>query len=224
MDRQAWLAERRSAVVAAYDAEAPAYDEHEYPSDVQREWVARALRLIPPGGVVLDAPCGTGKYFPLVAAAGHQVAGVDQSAGMLAQARARGIAFRLEQVALQDLSYVREFDAVLTVDAMENIPPEDWPLVLANLHRVVRPGGVMYLTVEEVEQAEIDRAFRSLSARGLPAVPGEIVEGDVAGYHYYPGREQAAEWFGREGLAILDEGFRQEDGWGYRHFLLHADR
>jgi cyclopropane fatty-acyl-phospholipid synthase-like methyltransferase len=144
--------------VAAYEDLAPAYNEHEYPSDLQREWVAGVLRLIPPGGIVLDAPCGTGKYFPMVAAAGHQVAGVDQSAGMLAQARARGIAFQLEQVALQDLSHTREFDAVITVDAMENIPPEDWPLVLANLHRAVRPGGVMYLTVEEVEQADIDQA------------------------------------------------------------------
>jgi cyclopropane fatty-acyl-phospholipid synthase-like methyltransferase len=133
-----------------------------------------------------------------------------------------GIAFRLEQVALQDLSYAGEFDAVLTVDAMENIPPEDWPAVLANLHRAVRPGGIIYLTVEEVEQAQIDQAFQSLAARGLPAVRGEIVEGDVAGYHYYPGRDQAVEWFGREGLAIADEGFRREDGWGYRHFLLRA--
>jgi hypothetical protein len=68
MDRQAWLAERRSAVVAVYDALASAYDKHEYPSDLQREWVARVL----PGGIVLDAPCGTGKYFPMVVAAGHQ--------------------------------------------------------------------------------------------------------------------------------------------------------
>jgi hypothetical protein len=36
-----------------------------------------------------------------------------------------GIASHLEHIALQDLSYVREFDAVITVDAMENIPPED---------------------------------------------------------------------------------------------------
>jgi ubiquinone/menaquinone biosynthesis C-methylase UbiE len=222
MDRQTWLAERRSAVVAAYDDLAPAYDEHEYPSDLQREWVARVLRLIPPGGIVLDAPCGTGKYFAMVAAAGHQVAGVDQSAGMLAQARARGIAFQLEQTALQDLSYAHEFDAVITVDAMENIAPEDWPLVLANLHRAVRPGAVMYLTVEEVDQAEIDQAFQSLSARGLPAVRGEIVEGDVAGYHYYPGREQAAGWLERENLTIVDESFKRDDGWGYRHFLLRA--
>jgi ubiquinone/menaquinone biosynthesis C-methylase UbiE len=168
MDRQTWLAERRSAVVAVYDDLAPAYDEHEYPSDLQREWVARVLRLMPPGGIVLDAPCGTGKYFAMVAAAGHQVAGVDQSAGMLAQARARGIAVQLEQAALQDLSYAHEFDAVITVDAMENIPPEDWPLVLANLHRAVRPGALMYLTVEEVDPAEIDQAFQAFPRGDCP--------------------------------------------------------
>ena len=221
MDRRAWLAERRAAVVAAYDAGAATYSDCEYPSDLQQEWVARVLRRIPPGGVVLDAPCGTGKYFPLVAAAGHRVAGVDQSAGMLARARARGIAFSLDQTALQDLSYEREFDAVLTVDAMENIPPEDWPLVLAKLHRAVRPGGLLYLTVEEVGQAYADRAFDSLRARGLPAVRGELVEGDAAGYHYYPGRGQAVEWITHQGLTIADEAFRWENGWGYRHFLLH---
>jgi ubiquinone/menaquinone biosynthesis C-methylase UbiE len=223
MDRRLWLAERRRAVIASYDAAAPTYDEHEYPSDMQREWVTRALRMIPPGGTVLDAPCGTGKYFPMLAAAGHRVVGVDQSAGMLAQARERGIAVALEHKALQDLSRAQEFDAVITVDAMENVPPEDWPLVLANLHRAVRPGGVMYMTVEEADQSEIDRAFAGLSARGLPAIRGEVVEGDVAGYHYYPGREQVIEWLGHEGLGIADEGFGQEDGWGYRHFLLRPD-
>src|SRR6266581_8606353 len=176
-----------------------------------------------PGGSVLDAPCGTGKYFPMLAAAGHPVAGADQSAGMLAQAEARGTAFSLGHRALQDLSYVHEFDAVMTIDAMEHIAPEDWPLVLSNLHRAVRPGGLIYLTVEEVGQPEIEQAFESLSAVGLPAVRGEIVEGDVAGYHYYPGREQAIEWFRHEGLGIADEGLGQEDGWGYRHFLLRTD-
>ena len=42
-------------------------------------------------------------------------------------------------MALQDLPYVRELDAVMTVDAMEHIPPDDWPLVLANVRRAVRP-------------------------------------------------------------------------------------
>jgi 2-polyprenyl-3-methyl-5-hydroxy-6-metoxy-1,4-benzoquinol methylase len=153
MERQVWLAERRAALVAGWDAEAAGYGDDEYPWDTQRDWVARVLRLIPPGGTVLDAPCGTGKYFPMVAAAGHWVAGADQSAAMLARARARGIAFSLEHTSLQDLSHLREFDAVLTIDAMEHIPPEDWPGVLANLHQAARPGGLVYLTVHELGAA-----------------------------------------------------------------------
>jgi 2-polyprenyl-3-methyl-5-hydroxy-6-metoxy-1,4-benzoquinol methylase len=89
--------------------------------------VARVLGLIPPGGVVLDTPCGTGKYFAMLAAAGHRVAGADQSAGMLARARERGIAFSLERTSLQDLSYAGRFGAVLTIEAMQHIRPKTGP-------------------------------------------------------------------------------------------------
>jgi cyclopropane fatty-acyl-phospholipid synthase-like methyltransferase len=143
---------------------------------------------------------------------------------MLAQARARGIATALDQIRLQELAYTGEFDAILTIDAMENIPPEDWPLVLANLHRALRPGGLLYLTVEEEAEPTIEEAFVQLTRRGLPAVRGEVIDGDVAGYHYYPSRDQVTGWFSAAGLHIIDEGFKQEDGWGYRHFLLHNAR
>src|SRR5262249_7159871 len=89
MDRQTWLAQRQAAVVADYDAEPGTSDDNLYPAEAQQEWVARLMRLVPPGGAILDAPCGTGRYFSLMADAGMQVTGVDQSAGMLAQARAK---------------------------------------------------------------------------------------------------------------------------------------
>jgi SAM-dependent methyltransferase len=222
VDRRTWLAERRAAVAACYDAEAADYDTTSYPTGTQREWVAGLLRRCQPASVVLDAPCGTGMYFAMVAAAGHRVAGIDQSAGMLAQARARGIAFSLEQVGLQELSYAGKFDVVLTIDAMENICPEDWPLVLANLHNAARPGGFLYITVEEIAESEVDEAYELLTGRGLPAVHGEVVEGDVAGYHYYPGRDRVLGWIDAEGLQVIDEGFSQEEGWGYRHLLLRS--
>jgi ubiquinone/menaquinone biosynthesis C-methylase UbiE len=222
MDRLTWLAERRAAVVACYDAEASDYDDLDYPNEPQRKWVTRLLDSCPAGGTVLDAPCGAGRYFPMVAAAGLRVTGADQSAGMLAQARARGIASSLVQAGLQELPYAGEFDAVMTIDAMENICPEDWPVVLANLHRAARPGGLVYLTVEEIAESKIDEAFELLASRGLPAVRGEVTEGGVAGYHFYPGRDQVISWIGAEGLEIIGEDFGQEDGWGYRHFLLRA--
>jgi SAM-dependent methyltransferase len=222
VDRQAWIADRRAAVVAAYDSEASTYDENEYPAETQRRWTQRLLELLPPGGLVLDAPCGTGRYFAMIETSGIRVVGIDGSAAMLSLARARGVAERLEHSALQDLSYENAFDGIMTVDAMENVPPEDWPMVLANLHRAVRPGGYLYMTVEEMERSEVEHSFEALAASGAPAVLGEVVEGDVAGYHYYPDRARVVEWLDAEDLAIVDEGFERDDGWGYRHFLLRS--
>ncbi len=37
-------------------------------------------------GTVLDAPCGTGKYWPLILGSGRTVVGVDHSSGMLLRA------------------------------------------------------------------------------------------------------------------------------------------
>ena len=81
MERRVWLAERRAALVDIYDDEAATYGAGPQSWDVQRAWAARVPGLIPPGGVVPDAPCGTGKYVAVLAAAGHRVAGADQPAG-----------------------------------------------------------------------------------------------------------------------------------------------
>ena len=221
-ERTDWLRERRAAVAAQYDAEAPSYDDDLYPATSHAVFVERLLDTCPPGGVVLDAPCGTGRYFDLVRASGRRVVGIDQSAGMAAQARSKGIAERVEQIGLQELAFDREFDGSMTIDAFENIPPEEWPLVLANLHRAVRPGGHLYLTVEEVDDAEIEAGFEVAKSRGWPAVRGEVIEGDTAGYHYYPGRERVMTWLDAEGLDLVGEGFDREDSWGYRHLLVRG--
>jgi cyclopropane fatty-acyl-phospholipid synthase-like methyltransferase len=224
MDRGAWLAERRAAVVATYDDEASGYGADPYPISSHEAFVARLLATCPAGGVVLDAPCGAGRYFGLVRASGRRVVGVDQSAGMLEQARRYDLAEAVHHVGLQELEFEDAFDGSMTIDAMENIPPEDWPLVLANLRRAVHAGGHLYLTVEDIDDADIDAAYADGMAAGLPVVRGEVIEGDVAGYHFYPGRAQVLRWFESAGLEVEDEAFDREDDWGYRHWLLRAPR
>ena len=221
--RAAWLRDRRAAVEAQYDLELAEYDDHPYPASLHAAFIDRLLATCPPAGIVLDAPCGTGQYFPQVAASGRRVAGVDQSAGMLAQARQRGIAERLEHIGLQELSYEAAFDGVMTVDAMENVPPEDWPVVIANIRRALKPGGHYYLTIEEVSDDDVEAAFRALQQSGAPAVRGEVIEGDVAGYHFYPGRERALAWLAEAGFAVVAEDTEWHDDWGYRHLLLRQN-
>ena len=71
MERQVWLAERQAALAAGDDAGAATYGDERVSLGHAAGMGARVLRLIPPGATVLDAPCGTGKYFPMLAAAGH---------------------------------------------------------------------------------------------------------------------------------------------------------
>ena len=174
MDRATWLREQRLKAEADYDTRyAATYDGDAEPmTTTHRRYVRRVVRAAPPRGIVLDAACGTGKYFGVVLAAGRQVIGVDQSAGMLDQAAAKHHGAELIQSSLQELDLGRMCDGVMCIDAMENVPPEDWPSVLANLHRALKPDGLLYLTVEEHDQADLDAAYADGIGRGLPVVAG----------------------------------------------------
>jgi hypothetical protein len=50
-----------------------------------------------------------------------------------------------------------------------------------------------------------------------------VIEGDVAGYHFYPGRERALAWLAEGGFALVAEDAEWNADWGYRHLLLRRD-
>jgi trans-aconitate methyltransferase len=150
--------------------------------------------------------------------AGRHPVGADQSAGMLAQARGKFPHVAVEKVGLQELSYTAEFDGVMCVDAMENVFPEDWPQVLANLCRALRPGGHLYLTVELIDERELEAVFVEATAQELPVVRGEHTSRG-GGYHYYPPLDQVAAWVRDAGLQVIEDGHSQGDGYGYHHLL-----
>jgi 2-polyprenyl-3-methyl-5-hydroxy-6-metoxy-1,4-benzoquinol methylase len=91
--------------------------------DTHRVFVERFLSKVPPHGRVLDAACGTGKYFPIVLTSGRSLLGMDRSGAYLANARAKFSHVPTEKHDLQDLSYQHEFDGVMCIDAMEFVPP-----------------------------------------------------------------------------------------------------
>jgi ubiquinone/menaquinone biosynthesis C-methylase UbiE len=218
VDRRAWLRERRRVAEERHDTlHAPTYDQQEWGaiSSTHRRFVGQLIERCPPGGRILDAACGTGKYFPMILDAGRRIVGTDQSAGMLAQARRKHPDVPTEKVGLQELAFDAEFDAAMCVDAMENVFPEDWPLVLANLRRALRPGGHLYLTVELPDERELERVFAEATASGLPAVPGELTS-PGGGYHYYPPLDQVAAWVRDAALESPEDGIGDD----YYHLLV----
>jgi ubiquinone/menaquinone biosynthesis C-methylase UbiE len=136
VDRTVWLRERRRMTEERFDTlYAATYDQDDVPiTPTHRRLVTNLIQRCPPGGRVLDAACGTGKYFAMLLDAGRQPVGADQSAGMLAKARGKFPHVAVEKVGLQELSYTAEFDGVMCVDAMENVFSEDWPGWLSRWH------------------------------------------------------------------------------------------
>ena len=203
------MAERRAASAHRFDTiHSPHYDENWGAiSPSHAAFVARLAGLVRQGGAVLDAACGTGKYWPALLAAGLRVTGVDQSAGMLAQARRKHPEVPSGALALQDLATLPDrFDGLLCVDALEYVAPEDWPVVTAGFARVLLPRAPAYVSVE-------------LPLEPLPPptdprqLPGEVVEG--GGYHYYPPRAMVRGWLEAAGFAITEEA----DADSYWHLL-----
>lgn len=220
MDRAEFIKERRQISQRRYDTMwAPVYDSDwgGYINPTHQAFITKLLEGCKPGGLILDAACGTGKYWPLILASGRRVYGIDQSGGMLAQANTKHPEVQTARLGLQELAAVNEYDAITCMDAMENVFPEDWPVIMANFHRALKPGGWLYFTVELPEKDKMDSALEKGLALGLPVVPGELAyEGS---YHYYPENEKVRTWTVEAGFQILEEG----EGDDYLHLLTRRD-
>ncbi|MFN2561579.1 MAG: class I SAM-dependent methyltransferase [Jatrophihabitans sp.] len=215
------MAEQQRAAERDFDTSyAPTYDADDAPMDeTHRRFVQGLLGRCPRGGRVLDAACGTGKYFGVVLAADFAVSGVDRSAGMLARAAAKFPSVARQKAGRQDLPFAGEFDAVMCVDAMEYMPPEQWPVVLERLVGAARPGGSIYLTVERTDPAGLALSYAEARDQGLPMATGEQIRRGE--YHYYPELAQVRTWLQDAGLNGLVEAHSpgEQHSYSYQHFL-----
>jgi SAM-dependent methyltransferase len=208
MDRSTWLREMRRDCEEQYDTRwAPLYGEEWglYSNTTHQQFIQKFLSLLPQSSMILDAACGAGRYLPFILEKEHSILGIDQSQGMLARAKAKFPGVQFEKVGLQEIAYQDVFDGAICMDAMENICPEDWPLVLSNFHRALKQHGCLYFTTETIETAEdeneIKQAFKRAQEAGLPVVYGEWP--DEAVYHYHPTNQQVKEWTQQIGFEIL---------------------
>jgi SAM-dependent methyltransferase len=223
LDRAAWLQRLRRLNEEQENALAPVFDAKW--GDIEpthRAFVDRFLTMLPPGGRVLDAACGTGKYFPLVLAGGRSLLGVDHAGAYLAKAAEKFPDVLTEKLDLQDLEFTDEFDGVMCVDAMEFVPPEDWPGILERFHRALHPGRWLYLTVELQPDEVLRAGYEDARGAGLPVVEREIIwkepDGDL--YHYYPRIEEVRAWLSRAGFEIEEAEGQWDDGeYAYHHVL-----
>jgi SAM-dependent methyltransferase len=227
MNRYDWLIKKRRIIEERYDRLwAPIYDAKwgAEIDPVHKRFVTQLANACPATGSILDAACGTGKYWPILLASGKRFTGIDQSQGMLERATRKYPQVRVKKFGLQEMHYLGAFDLILCVDAMEMIFPEDWPLVFGNFHRALKPSGQLYFTVEITDPATIEHDYQTGIDQGLPVVKGESVTSsgdgdDEGGYHYYPSMDQVCKWLDEASFTIKEEAEADD----YHHFWVQKE-
>jgi ubiquinone/menaquinone biosynthesis C-methylase UbiE len=116
---------------------------------VRAAWSSRLAEWIPPGNTsIVDLGCGTGSLSVLLAAAGHEVTGVDLSPEMIIAARHKALAagltieFRVDDASRPGLPSC-SFDVALSRHVLWTLP--DPVAALSRWSRMLKPEGRLVL-------------------------------------------------------------------------------
>jgi len=92
-------------------------------------------------GSIMDVACGTGTILAMARAKGMRCYGIDNSPGMLEQARAKVPEAEFKVASFYDIPYAGgSFDYVVETNAVSGVRIEAWQ-VLSEMVRVCRDGG-----------------------------------------------------------------------------------
>ncbi|HVA85307.1 MAG TPA: class I SAM-dependent methyltransferase [Candidatus Saccharimonadales bacterium] len=211
----------RAAIAEAFSRTAKKYDafaeDHPHLTRMRRRVYEQLERYVAPGSSILELNAGTGTDAVQLARRGFRVHATDIAPGMLDLARDKVERFDLAgRVSVQECSFLQldrieggQFDAVFSNLGGLNCTADLRPVV-AQLDRVLRPGGVVVwvlmppICLWELGLAftgQFGLAFRRLARHGTRA----HLEGRHFKVHYFTPRRAAAA-FGDEYEVLAVEG------------------
>jgi SAM-dependent methyltransferase len=140
-----------------------------------RPLYAPFLALVPPGGAILDAGCGSGRDSRYFKDHGYQVVAFDASEEMVRLSSAV-LGQPVLHLTFQELEFEEEFDGIWASASLLHVPRAEMDDVLQRLTQALRPGGVLYASFKlgEGEVVRDGRLFNSYT---------EATFGEVLAHH-----------------------------------------
>lgn len=108
------------------------------------------LSLVPSGGTILDAGCGSGRDAKHFLSLGYKVIAIDSSKEMVRLSSE----FAGQETLLMDfyhLNLEQSFDGIWALASLLHIPKRDIQRIISNLASILKEGGVFYMSFKEGE-------------------------------------------------------------------------
>lgn len=187
-DARATLAKRRADVAAMFDGVASRYDlmNGVMTGGQHLAWRREAVRAIAPrpGMRVLDLAAGTGWSSKPIADAGALVVPADLSFGMISEGKAHQPGLPFVQADALSLPFADgAFDAVTISYGIRNV--EDTEAALAEMLRVVRPGGsAVVLEFSRPTWAPFRTVYQEVMLKRVIPTAARLASSNPAAYEY----------------------------------------
>lgn len=139
----------------SYDAIAPGYYDQVYAAGKGVQWFwhhhrfAAVTALLPPSGeAILDMGCGPGTFLGHFASGYRFARGIDLARPQIEFATNKygHERRRFDALDVAALDAEQTFDAVVSIEVIEHLPPGETQAFLRSIHRVMKSGGTVVLT------------------------------------------------------------------------------
>jgi len=132
------------------------------------------IDCLPPGALILDAGCGSGRDVKAFSEMGFAVEAFDASAELVALARQLSDK-PVAQMRLQDVDAVETYDGIWCCASLLHVSEAELPDVMTKLAKALKPGGVWYLSFKHGrgEREKDGRRFTDMDEGGLQ----KLIEG-----------------------------------------------
>jgi ubiquinone/menaquinone biosynthesis C-methylase UbiE len=177
---------------ASYDRVAPEYARR-FADELDHKPLERQILAdfaVSTAGIIADVGCGPGHVARYLHTLGTEVVGIDLSAGMLAEARLLAPDIPFIQADMRALPLADgALGGIVALYSLIHIPSAELPAVLAELRRVLQPGGRLLVSFH-----------RGTETRHLDEWWDEPVDID---FHFFTTHEMA-DWLAQAGFALDD--------------------
>ena len=101
------------------------------------------LKLLPPGGAILELGCGAGNHAAVMLAEGFVLRATDGSPEM-AEVASRRINHPVEPMLFDELRDREAYDGVWASACLLHVPRDELAGIIGRIHRALKPAGIFY--------------------------------------------------------------------------------